>query len=302
MIFETTPSQTVGPYFAIGLPWPRRPARGRADGHAGRDPITRHGLRRRRRAGARPPDRDLAGRPRRALRRPPRLRRAVGARRASAASAAVAPRTATARFEILTVKPGPRARARAAPCRRRTSTCRCSRAGMLHRCVTRIYFADEPAGQRRPIRCSRDVPADAPRNAAGAARRTTATGSTSGCRGRARRSSLPSEGLLLAGIYARGAVAAQVSDEAWLQAMLDVEAALARACAAEGLISTRRPRRSPRRAWPSASTWATADARRLGTRPRWSGWSPPCARRVRRAASPAPSTSGRPARTSSTRR
>ena len=23
MIFETTPSQTVGPYFAIGLPWPR---------------------------------------------------------------------------------------------------------------------------------------------------------------------------------------------------------------------------------------------------------------------------------------
>ncbi len=41
---------------------------------------------------------------------------------------------------------------------------------------------------------------------------------------------------LFGGIYARGAVAAEVSDRAWLQAMLDVEAALARACAAEGLI------------------------------------------------------------------
>jgi 3-carboxy-cis,cis-muconate cycloisomerase len=41
---------------------------------------------------------------------------------------------------------------------------------------------------------------------------------------------------LFAGIYARGPVAAELSDRAWLQAMLDVEAALARACAAEGLI------------------------------------------------------------------
>jgi len=41
---------------------------------------------------------------------------------------------------------------------------------------------------------------------------------------------------LFGGIYARGAVAAQVGDGAWLQAMLDVEAALARACAAESLI------------------------------------------------------------------
>jgi 3-carboxy-cis,cis-muconate cycloisomerase len=47
---------------------------------------------------------------------------------------------------------------------------------------------------------------------------------------------LTSEQGLFGGIYARGAAAAQVSDHAWLQAMLDVEAALARACAAEGLI------------------------------------------------------------------
>jgi 3-carboxy-cis,cis-muconate cycloisomerase len=47
---------------------------------------------------------------------------------------------------------------------------------------------------------------------------------------------LTSETGLFGGIYARGAVAAEVSDRAWLQAMLDAEAALARACAAEGLI------------------------------------------------------------------
>jgi 3-carboxy-cis,cis-muconate cycloisomerase len=47
---------------------------------------------------------------------------------------------------------------------------------------------------------------------------------------------LTSDGGLFGGIYARGAVAAEVSDRAWLQAMLDVEAALARACAAESLI------------------------------------------------------------------
>jgi 3-carboxy-cis,cis-muconate cycloisomerase len=42
--------------------------------------------------------------------------------------------------------------------------------------------------------------------------------------------------MLLSGIYARGAAAAQVSDDAWLQAMLDVEAALARALATAGEI------------------------------------------------------------------
>ncbi|MGH2875622.1 MAG: lyase family protein, partial [Solirubrobacteraceae bacterium] len=41
---------------------------------------------------------------------------------------------------------------------------------------------------------------------------------------------------LLDGIYRRGAVADHVSDGALVQAMLDVEAALARACAGEGLI------------------------------------------------------------------
>ncbi len=47
---------------------------------------------------------------------------------------------------------------------------------------------------------------------------------------------MPSEPGLFAGIYERGPVAAQVSEVAWLQAMLDVEAALSVACSAEGLI------------------------------------------------------------------
>ncbi len=51
-----------------------------------------------------------------------------------------------------------------------------------------------------------------------------ATDSTSGSKASARPSSSTSE--LFAGIYARGDVSAEVSDEAWLQAMLDVEAAL----------------------------------------------------------------------------
>jgi 3-carboxy-cis,cis-muconate cycloisomerase len=58
-----------------------------------------------------------------------------------------------------------------------------------------------------------------------------------------------SEGLFDA-LYARGAVAAQTDGRAWLAAMLDVEAALARACAEEDLI-------------PVASAIAIADACRV---------------------------------------
>jgi 3-carboxy-cis,cis-muconate cycloisomerase len=61
-----------------------------------------------------------------------------------------------------------------------------------------------------------------------------ATDSTSASRDPARPSSSTSE--LFGGIYARGPVAAEVGDDAWLRAMLDVEAALARACVVEGLI------------------------------------------------------------------
>jgi 3-carboxy-cis,cis-muconate cycloisomerase len=49
-------------------------------------------------------------------------------------------------------------------------------------------------------------------------------------------SSSPSEGSLLGGVFARGPVAAEVGDRAFLQAMLDTEAALARASAKAGLV------------------------------------------------------------------
>ena len=62
-----------------------------------------------------------------------------------------------------------------------------------------------------------------------------ATDSTSGSRDPVRRSSSTSE--LFGSLYARGGAADAVSDSAWLQAMLDVEASLARACAREGSIS-----------------------------------------------------------------
>ncbi len=62
------------------------------------------------------------------------------------------------------------------------------------------------------------------------------TDSTSASKVPARPSSSLSDGVF-AGIYARGAVAPAVSDAAWLQAMLDAEAALASACALEDLIS-----------------------------------------------------------------
>src|SRR4051794_9844552 len=51
-----------------------------------------------------------------------------------------------------------------------------------------------------------------------------------------RPSSSTSEGDLFAGIYARGGAAEQVTGQAWLRAMLDVEAAMARACARLGHI------------------------------------------------------------------
>jgi 3-carboxy-cis,cis-muconate cycloisomerase len=51
-----------------------------------------------------------------------------------------------------------------------------------------------------------------------------------------RPSSSTSEGSLFSGLFARGRVAGEVGDQAFLQAMLDVEAALARASARAGLV------------------------------------------------------------------
>jgi 3-carboxy-cis,cis-muconate cycloisomerase len=61
--------------------------------------------------------------------------------------------------------------------------------------------------------------------------------STSASRAPAKLSSSPYKADLFGGTYARGGAAEAVTGDAWLAAMLDAEAALARACAGEGLIS-----------------------------------------------------------------
>ena len=152
LIFETTPSQTVGPYFAIGLPFDVGPF-AVARRHPRRDPHHGHDLRRRRRADPRLPARDLAGRPRREVRRHVRIRRPFGARRLPRL------RPLRPRGRRRHVRPrdrqagagaGPRRRHR----RRPTSTCRCSREA----CSTARSRGSTSQTRPRPTpatRCSR---------------------------------------------------------------------------------------------------------------------------------------------------
>ena len=108
-----------------------------------------------------------------------------------------------------------------------------ARARPSTRLVTRMYFEDEPANER--------TGADAGARPSGAqpcARRgspTTATASTSCCRGRARRCS---------SMLAMDAIAQLFGAAARVQAMLDVEAALAEAEAGAGVIPAAGARRS----------------------------------------------------------
>ncbi len=140
MIFPTTPSQTVGPYFAIGLPWPEGPYAVAPD-CAGAIAITGmvyDG------AGEPVPDflletwqadpdgrfADLHG-----YGGPSEVAGFRGFARYGVESG-------DGRYEIVTVKPGPvtgLGGQRQAPHIAVSVFAR----GMLHRCVTRMYFADE---------------------------------------------------------------------------------------------------------------------------------------------------------------
>ena len=102
--------------------------------------------------------------------------------------------------------------------------------GMLNRCVTRIYFADEdnrgdpvletvPGGRRGTLIVE---PGD--------------DGYRFDVHVQGERETV-FFGLVFDGVLARGGVAEQVSGRAWLQALLDFEAALARAQARAGMIS-----------------------------------------------------------------
>jgi hypothetical protein len=103
LIFATTPSQTVGPFFAIGLPWEGGPCLVPADTR-GAIRISA-GLRWRRGARSRFADRNLAGRSGWSVRRSPRLWRqfATGGFRGFAP---LGQADGDGRFEIVTVKPG----------------------------------------------------------------------------------------------------------------------------------------------------------------------------------------------------
>ena len=161
MIFQTTPSQTVGPYFAIGLPW--------AEGPHAVDPATPGAITITGTvydgAGAadpRSPDRDLAGRSRRPLRRPVRPRRRLGARRAFAASRATACEAGDGELPDRHRQAGPREARPGGRLQAPHIDVTLFARGMLNRVVTRIYFADEEdanaadpvlaAGPRRPPR------------------------------------------------------------------------------------------------------------------------------------------------------
>jgi protocatechuate 3,4-dioxygenase alpha subunit len=142
LTFPTTPSQTVGPYFAIGLPWPDGPRvvpgatpgaitiSGTVYDGAG-DPVADHLIE----TWQADPDgrfADLHGYGGRS-----ELDRFRGFARCGSEDG-------DGSFEILTVKPG-RLPGPGSSLQAPHIDVSVFARGMLHRCVTRIYFADEPA-------------------------------------------------------------------------------------------------------------------------------------------------------------
>ena len=207
-----TPSQTVGPFLHLALADPAaRHAVGRR--RARRDLDRRHGGRRQRRPGARRRRRDVADRrPVHPLRhRPP-----MAAGRSARSSRRRSP-PATA------------------PRRRRTWSCRCSPAG----CSTVSSPACTSATRPQPTPATRRSPSSTPTAATVSSpspRHLASTVSTSACRVPMSRSSSPSDPDPFGFLVARGPVAAATSARAWVQAMLDAEAALAAAQADAGDI------------------------------------------------------------------
>ena len=142
MIFPSTPSQTVGPYYAIGLPWPAGPhavpegtpgairIRGSVYDGAGA-PVPDHLIE----TWQADPDgrfADLHGHG-----GPSTLPGFRGFARCGHEGG-------DGTYEILTVKPGRVPGPGGAPQAPHIDVSLLAR-GLLHRCVTRIYFADEPA-------------------------------------------------------------------------------------------------------------------------------------------------------------
>jgi protocatechuate 3,4-dioxygenase alpha subunit len=141
LIFETTPSQTVGPYFAIGLPWDLGPA-AVAAGTPGAITITGRVYDG---AGTPVPDFLLE-----TWQADPKGRFAdahgYGGRSELAGFRGFARyglEQGDGSYEIVTAKPGPVPGPGGKPQAPHIDVSLFAR-GMLNRCVTRIYFADEP--------------------------------------------------------------------------------------------------------------------------------------------------------------
>ncbi len=223
-----TPSQTIGPFFAIGLAVAGRAVRG-PRGHAGRDLDPRSVLDG---DGAPMPDAmvetwqaDPDGR----FDHPDDPRGAVAGFRGFGRSSA----DADGRYGILTMKPGVVPATRTDRPQAPHIDVSVFARGLLKRVVTRIYFADEPDPNASDPVLSQVSDAGR-RSTLIADRPTTGTGSTSVSRGNVKPSSSqsePAQSGLFDGVLARGDVRDEVERRAWLQAMLDVEAALARAAA-----------------------------------------------------------------------
>jgi protocatechuate 3,4-dioxygenase alpha subunit len=141
LIFPSTPSQTVGPYFAIGLPWAGGPCAVAAaapgaitisgvvyDGHG--DPVPDSLIE----TWQADPDGRFAD-----------LHAHGGASELEGfrGFARCASEDGDGAFAIVTVKPG-RVRAREGGFQAPHIDVSVFARGLLHRCVTRIYFADEP--------------------------------------------------------------------------------------------------------------------------------------------------------------
>ena len=239
--FESEPTMTEPRHdpVADGRPVPRdRPAldgrRGRGRrGHAGCRRPARRADRRRGRAGAGRDRRDLAGRPGRPV---PDAGASPAVDLAGFRGFARACTDPDGRYWLRTVVPGP------VDGQAPHLDVNVFARGLLRHLVTRIYFPDQPANDSRP-RARRRCP---PPRGSGWSRRRTATGgcaSTSGCRARARRRSSRCEPVwepdameLFAGAFGTTAVDVATGDRAVLDALCEVEIALARACAQVGLI------------------------------------------------------------------
>jgi protocatechuate 3,4-dioxygenase alpha subunit len=156
LIFETTPSQTVGPYFAIGLPWPDGPFAAAEDARGAiRITGTVYDG-----AGAPVPDfllefwqadpdgsfADLHGHG-----GPSQIDGFRGFARYGVEDG-------DGTYEIVTLKPGAVPGLDGAPQAPHIDVSVFAR-GMLHRCVTRIYFADEAEANDRDSVLAR-VPAE----------------------------------------------------------------------------------------------------------------------------------------------